>query len=204
MKGAGKIAMAKVVRATWLRGAALALLGLAGLWLACLGAGLPSEYEVKAAYLFNFAKFVDWPPEKLGQTNSPLVIGVVGENPFGKALETVIQKNQTVNGRPLVVRYLAPNENPRSCHILFVSRSEAPRLGPILKTAKGSAALTVSDLDQFLEQGGMIHFYLESDTVRFAVNLEAAAGAGLKLSPRLLKVAKVMNYAQDPHQGPSH
>ena len=150
-----------------------------------------TEYQVKAAFLFNFAKFIDWPPQKFPRPDSPLIIGLMGEDPFEGSLDALIQ-NQTIHKRPLELRRLKAGEDAKPCHILFVSRSEKSRLAEILSSVRGASVVTVSDTDQFLEQGGMINFFMESESVKFAINVEAAEQAGLALSSKLLAVARIV------------
>ena len=152
-------------------------------------APVPTEYQVKAAFLFNFPKFVEWPPEKLDGPNTPLVIGFVGDDPFGGALEQITH-NKQVQGHPIELRRFNAGEDLRSCHVLFVSRSESARLQEILNAVKNSAVLTVSEMDQFLVQGGIINFFIEADSVKFGINPKAAELSGLKLSAKLLAVAR--------------
>jgi hypothetical protein len=150
-----------------------------------------SEYEVKAAYLFNFLKFVDWPDEAFSDPLAPIVIGVVGENPFGNALPQVVI-GKTVRGRDLVIRNYRAGEDLRGAHILFISESEKKRWPVIFAALRGSSVLTVSDTEGFLESGGMIQFLLEDGRVRFAINVEAAGRARLKMSSKLLSLAKAV------------
>ena len=150
----------------------------------------PTEYQVKAAFLFNFAKFVEWPSGTFRGADSPLVIGLIGEDPFGETLVKSIQ-NKTVQGHPLALRRIQGDEDLKQCHVLFISRSEKQRLREIFAAVKSSAVLTVSEMDQFLEQGGMINFFVESDSVKFAINIETAQRSGLKLSSKLLSVARI-------------
>jgi hypothetical protein len=168
------------------------------LFLACFLAGpraaaqdaLP-EYQVKAAYLFNFFKFVEWPQDSFGDPTTPVVIGVVGEDPFGTTLPVVIA-GKTVQGRELVFRKYYVGEDLRGAHILFISASEKKRLPAILLSLRGSWVLTVSDVDGFLDQGGMIQFVNENDRIRFAINLSATSQANLKMSSKLLSLAKLV------------
>lgn len=171
------------------------------LFLACFLAGpraaaqdaLP-EYQVKAAYLFNFFKFVEWPEGSCGDPTAPVVIGVVGEDPFGSTLAVVIA-GKTVQGRELTVRKYRAGEDLRGAHILFIGASEKKRLPAILLSLRGSCVLTVSDLDGFLGEGGMIQFVNENDRIRFAINLSATTQAKLKMSSKLLSLAKVVEEA---------
>jgi hypothetical protein len=150
-----------------------------------------SEYQVKAAYLFNFLKFVEWPDESFADPIAPIVIGVVGEDPFGNALPQVII-GKTVQGRDLVIRIYHTGEDLRGAHILFISASERKRLPMILSSLRGSNVLTVADTAGFLDAGGMIQFLNENGRVRFAINVDAAGRAKLKMSSKLLSLAKVV------------
>jgi hypothetical protein len=150
-----------------------------------------SEYQVKAAYLFNFLKFVEWPDDAFADSLAPIVIGVVGEDPFGSALPQVTI-GKTVQGRDLVIRKYHSGEDVRGAHILFISPSEKKRLPMILSSLHGSSVLTVADTDGFLDAGGMIQFLNENDRVRFAINVDATSRARLKMSSKLLSLAKVV------------
>ena len=152
----------------------------------------PTEYQVKAAFLFNFAKFVDWPPEKFSAQDSPLVIGILGEDPFGTVLDAVVQK-KSINNRPLLVRRLSAAEDSKQCHILFISRSEKAHLGPLLDALKSQAVLTVGETERFAQQGGMINFVLVNESVKLEINANAAGTAGLKIRSNLLSLAKIIN-----------
>ena len=150
-----------------------------------------SEYQVKASYLFNFLKFVEYPEDSFADPLAPIVIGVVGDDPFGSALPQVVI-GKTVQGRDLVIRNYHFSENLRGAQILFISSSERKRLPQILSGLEGSTVLTVADTESFLQAGGMIQFLLEHDRVRFAINAEAAGRARLKISSKLLSLAKVV------------
>jgi hypothetical protein len=151
-----------------------------------------TEYEVKAAFLFNFAKFVDWPGSELRRGNAPMVLGVLGEDPFGEVLDRILQAKQ-INKHPLILKRFQCGADPTGCHVLFISASEKDRLPEIVRAFEGRAVLLVSETDRFLECGGMINFYIESASVKFAINLEAAQRSGLRISSKLLSVAKVVN-----------
>jgi hypothetical protein len=147
-----------------------------------------SEYDVKAAFLFNFTKFVEWPPAAFADEHSPLKLCVLGENPFGKALRVLMEDE--VGGRKLTFVHLETVNNLETCHVLYVSRSERDRLPQVLAGLHGAPVLTVGDAPGFIDQGGMINFILEGSKVRFDVNQEAAEQAGIKISSRLLALAK--------------
>lgn len=148
------------------------------------------EYEVKAAFLYNFAKFVEWPAKPLADTSATIIIGVLGEDPFGGALETI--KGKTIEGRQVVTKRFKTVRDLEFSHILFISSSEKEHLAEIMKTLKGMNVLTVGETERFVEVGGIINLYIESNKVRFEINVDNAERAGLRLSSRLLNVAKVV------------
>jgi YfiR/HmsC-like len=148
-----------------------------------------SEHQVKAAYLFNFLKFVEYPSETFADPLAPIVVGVVGEDPFGNMLPQVVT-GKTVEGRDLVIRMYRPGEDLRGAHIMFISASERIRLPTILASLCGSTVLTVSDTAGFLDAGGMVQFLNENDQARFAINMEATDWAKLKMSCKLLSLAR--------------
>jgi len=149
----------------------------------------PSEYQLKAAFLYNFAKFVEWPADAFPDAKSPFIIGVIGENPFDDALERTVM-NKTINGHPFAVKQCKTASEIKACHILFISQSERKRLAEILRTVRGERVLTVSEIEHFLTGGGMIQFLMEGNKVRFAIDDNAAKAAGLRISSKLLSLAK--------------
>ena len=149
------------------------------------------EYQVKAAYLFNFLKFVEYPNESFMDPLAPIVIGVIGDDPFGNALPQVVI-GKTVQGRDLVIHVYRIGEDLRGAHILFISASERKRLPMILSSLRGSSVLTVADTEGFHEAGGMIQFLSENDRVRFAINVDATSRAKLKMSSKLLSLARAV------------
>ena len=177
---------------------------LSGVWLATLvllslGAmNLPAqaaaskEYQVKAVFLFNFSQFVEWPTNAFPEAQTPLVIGVLGEDPFGTYLEETV-RGETVNNHPLVIQHYRRAEDIKACHILFISRSEADRLGRILESLKGRNILTVGDIEGFARQGGMIRFVTEKNKIHLRINLEAAKAASLTISSKLLRPAEIVD-----------
>ena len=149
----------------------------------------PTEAQLKAAFLFNFGKYVTWP----GIASESFSICVLGRDPFGSALDSIVA-GETLGGKPAAVRRIRGAQEASSCQIVFISSSEEARLQSTLATlARSGSALTVSDLPDFAQQGGMIQFVEEGNRVRFIVNLAAARRAGLVLSSELLKVAKVVD-----------
>jgi hypothetical protein len=151
----------------------------------------PTEYQVKAAYLFNFLKFVEWPGDPVADTHGRWVIGIVGDNPFGDELAQIIS-GKTVQGHELQVRRFQPGEDLHACHVLFISASEKKRLPSLLATLSGSTVLTVADMDHFIEAGGMIQFVMEDKRVRFAIDVGASGRARLKVSSKLLSLARTV------------
>jgi hypothetical protein len=149
----------------------------------------PSEYQLKAAFLFNFAKFVEWPVEAFSEPKAPLVIGVLGENPFGEHLERTVH-GKTINGHLLMVKELRSPAEARDCHILFIGTYEKTRLPEVFESLRGASVLTVGETEHFTEAGGMINFVLEGGKIRFQVNDVAAKGARLKISSKLLSLAQ--------------
>ena len=162
------------------KGCVLALLVLTG---SVIRAQEPSlEYRVKAAYLYNFVQFVEWPPPA---ETGPLTICVAGRNPFGPALANTI-RGESVNGRPLTVRVIL--EPQGDCDVVFVPDGAAT--AAYLRAARGTPQLTVGEHDDFLAQGGIINFIREQGKIRFEINTEAAAKADLRISSRLLRLAR--------------
>ena len=149
------------------------------------------EYEVKAAFLYHFAQFTDWPEAAFGETASTLVIGVLGDDPFGEALDLAV-RGKTVQGRVLAIQRFAEAEDVGPCQILFVSSPGTRHLRPVLDALRGRQVLTVGETEHFLSDGGMVRFFEEDQRVRFEVNLDAAERSGLKISAKLLKVARVV------------
>jgi len=156
-----------------------------------LGGRQSGEYEVKAAFLLNFAKFVEWPAKAFADSKSPFVIGIVGVDPFGDALPQSI-KRQTVQHRPIVIRRFKVAEDFSGCHILFLSRSLAAQTDHVLERLKGLPVLTVSEREDFVQRGGAIGFVLVDKSVRFDINVPAAAAADLKVSSKLLAIARLV------------
>lgn len=147
----------------------------------------PLEYQVKAAFLLNFPKFVQWPTAAFEDASSPIAICILGNDPFGATLDRLVE-GETVNGRKLVVRRIHHAPAPGSCQVLFIGRSE-PDASKVL-AGVGPGVLTVGEGEDFLDQGGIVAFVIENRRVRFDINQAAAARASLVLSSRLLNVAR--------------
>ncbi len=148
------------------------------------------EYLIKAAFLFNFTKFVEWPPEAFKDGSSPVNLCILGKDPFGEALRSI--RDKTVKGRRLSVRYVSRSEEITGCHILFIGASEKENLRQIMGFLKGSPILTVSDTEKFVERGGIINFIMVENKIKFEINPDAAQQCGLKISSQLLKLAKIV------------
>jgi len=149
------------------------------------------EYQVKAAFLYNFAKFVEWPAQAFRDRSTPFTICVLGQNPFGPALEAAID-GKVVEDRKLVVRQFADVRQVSGCHILFVSSSERKLLRSILGEIKESGVLTVGETDGFTVEGGVVNLLVEGGRVRFEINLDAAGQQKLRISSKLLSLARIV------------
>jgi uncharacterized protein DUF4154 len=147
----------------------------------------PTEYDVKAAFLLNFTKFVEWPAEAFESAQAPLAICIFGTDPFGRTLDEMLQ-DEVVQKRKLVVRRISESPPPRTCQVLFLSATDG-NVQKIFRQA-GPGVLTVSEASNFITDGGMIRFVVENRRVRFDINRAAASAAGLKLSSQLLSVAR--------------
>jgi hypothetical protein len=157
-----------------------------------------SEYLIKAGFIYNFANLVQWPSTSFLQPDSPIVIAILGEDPFGTTLDRVLD-GKKVNGRPFVIRRLKSvaelqrsAANPRECQILYVSSSEMPYLAETLQVVKDSPILTIGEKPGFAKSGGIINLVLEDNRVRFEVNVDAAKEADLNISSRLLALARIV------------
>ena len=179
----------KTLSAAWFVISALLLSGT-------LQAVAPTEYQLKAVFLFNFAQFVDWPQESFPEAQMPLVIGVLGEDPFGTYLDEIVS-GETVNNRQLEIQRFRRMDEMKTCHILFISQSESKRLEQIVAALKGRSILTVSDSDGFTRYGGMIRFVTEKNKLRLRINLEAATAANLTISSKLLRPAEIVTPGKD-------
>ncbi len=144
---------------------------------------------MKAVFLFNFAQFVDWPTRAFPDSTAPLVIGVLGKDPFGPFLDATV-RGETVRGRPLEIRRYQQVNEITSCHILYISTSEEGQLETILGALKDRPVLTVSESPGFALRGGMIRFVSEHSHIRLRINREAAQAANLTISSKLLQVAE--------------
>ncbi len=170
--------------------AATILLLLAGMLTA--GAQVTREYDLKAAFLFNFAQFVEWPATAFGSSDAPFTIGVLGADPFGTALDDVV-RNEKVNGRQLIVLRYRSVEEIKGCQILFISESESPNAEQVVMALKGRNVLTVGDTDKIASSGGVIRFFPEKNRLRLRINVNAAKREKLTISSKLLRAAEIVN-----------
>ena len=152
---------------------------------AIFGAPPSLEYQVKAAFLFNFTKFVQWPAAAYPSANAPFTICILGDDPFGRALDDIVQ-GESVNGHKIDVERIRADAQT-NCQVEYVARNSSI---PPIASAAGSGVLTVGEGDEFVRQGGIVGFILDDRRVRFEINLKAAMNAGLKLSSKLLAVAR--------------
>jgi len=148
------------------------------------------EYQLKAVFLFNFTQFVDWPPSSFDTDQSPVVIGVLGDNPFGSYLDETVS-GESIKGHPVVVHYYKNAEDIETCHILFVTLTEITMRKNVIETLKGKDILTVSDAVHFAAEGGMIRFFIANNKIKLQINLESAKASKMVFSSKLLRLAEI-------------
>ncbi len=168
------------------------LISLAAAASICGGDNPPVEYQVKAAFLYNFTKFVEWPADAFQSETAPIMICVFGHDPFSGALDEIVQ-GKMINHRELLVRRTDKFPDLKACHLVFVSGSESRGLSEILNSVRGSSALVVGESDGFAEHGGGIQFFFVENKLRFAVNVDAIQRARLTLSSKLLTLARIVH-----------
>lgn len=188
--------MSQAHRTNWKFGIVAACILCVSLALPARGQGSDpsdsSEYLIKAGFIYNFAKLMEWPSPVFPQPNSPIVIGVLGStDPFQGTLDDVL-RGKLVNGHPFVVKHLKSRDDIKGCNILFVSASETAHLDELLHQIRGLPILTIGDTPGFAERGGIINFVLEDDRVRFDIDVQAAKQADLTISSRLLALARIV------------
>ena len=148
------------------------------------------EYALKAVFLYNFCRFIEWPKPVFASPNEPIIIGVVGEDPFGSLLNEAV-RGETSRGRAIRIEHYAKAEALGKCHLLFVSHSEAARTETILGAVRGKSVVTVGETDAFLDRGGMIALTTDKNRVRLHINPSLLRAASLDVSSKLLRVAEV-------------
>jgi hypothetical protein len=159
-----------------------------------IAADSPSEYQVKAVFLFNFSHFVDWPDQAFKSPTEPFTIGVLGADPFGSRLDEAV-RGEHIAGHALTVRRFNSIDQLDACQILFIDRSETPQLEQILRALGHRSMLTVSEIDGAAERGVMVEFVTESNRIRLKINVDAAHAAGLPISSKLLRLADIVSPA---------
>jgi hypothetical protein len=149
----------------------------------------PTEYEVKAAYIYNFAKFVSWPADAFPTRNSPLIIGVLGDNEFGSLLETLV-KGKTIQEHPISIRFPQKPADLRSCHMIFISTSEIKKIKPITEALGPLPILTITESDTGSQTKGILNLFIEEGRVQFEVDITGAERVHLQISSKLLRLAR--------------
>lgn len=179
------------------------------LWLVLVHAFIPKialgqdsagEYEVKAAMLYNLTRFVEWPASAYSGGQVSTVLCILGRDPFGDSLMSIATEQMASGGRAVEIHHVQNDKGIRACHVVYISPSERKNIVQILSTLKGCSVLTVGETAQFAARGGMIQFSLEEKQVRLEINLEAASQADLKISSRLLLLARIV---KDQNKNPS-
>jgi hypothetical protein len=149
------------------------------------------EQEVKASFIYTVAKFVEWPESAFGAPEAPMVFAILGDELIGDALERVVE-GKSVNGHPVTVRRATTLDDLAGCHVLFLGRSEGPRLQDIFGRLRGLYVLTVSESERFVRDGGVLGLLLDQNMVRFEVNIDAASRSRLSISSKILRLGKVV------------
>ncbi len=157
------------------------------------------EYQVKAAFLLNFVKFIEWPTDAFQGDKAPITLCVFGHDPFGSALDNTLRE-KTVDNREVLARRMKEVPDLKSCQIVFVGVSDDKRLPEILDSLKGTSALVVGETESFAERGGSIQFFLDDNRLRFAVNVDAVKRERVNVSSKLLALARIV-HDQDPTKG---
>jgi hypothetical protein len=171
------------------------------LWLSAnvaVNAAEIGEYQIKAVFLHNFASFISWPTAMQEGVHKAFQFCILGDNPFAKDLDTIVMRANKDHGLQRQVRYLEQAQDMETCHILYVAASEAPRQHVIINYAANYPLLTISSIEGFARQGGMIEFYTKANKVRFFINLPVLRRAGLRADANLLRLADVIGEAPAP------
>lgn len=156
----------------------------------------PAEYALKAVFLYNFTNFVAWPDTAFADSQSAIVIGVLGDDPYGIYLDETV-RNELVNNRPLEVKRFSRTDEVKECHVLYISNSEEAHARQIVDSLKDRSILTVSDADGFNDAGVMIRFATEKKKIRLKIDVEAAKRAELAISSKLLRLAEIVKPRKD-------
>ena len=151
-----------------------------------------AEYKLKAAFLYNFTRFVEWPENAFSSTTSPVIIGIIGEDPFGAFIDELVS-NEKIGNRSIIIRRFKGVTDIANCHILYICYQQTEKIAAVLSTASNKGILTIADAPPFTRMGGMVQFYTDKNKIRMQINNGAAKRAGLNISTKLLSVAKVVN-----------
>lgn len=149
------------------------------------------EHQIKAVFLFNFIQFVEWPSQAFESVESPVVIGVLGKDPFGSYLDEILV-GEVINGRPITVKRFSSLQEVENCHILYIQSPETENFSRIFDLLSGKNVLTISDSRDFMEEGGIIRFVNVNNKIQFQINPEAAKRANLVISSKLLRLAEIV------------
>jgi hypothetical protein len=160
------------------------------LW-APLAVASSNEYLIKAAYLYHFAMFVDWPAEAFASKTAPIVIGIVGSDPFGSALDATI-RDKRIDGRPVLVKRLDWKEDLRQCHLVFLAAADSGRIGDLVRRLDGAPVLIVAESQDLARRGAAISFRIDDNRVRFDINVDAAKRHRLTISSKVLNLARIV------------
>ncbi|MBI1803439.1 MAG: YfiR family protein [Ignavibacteriae bacterium] len=155
-----------------------------------------TEYKFKAVYLYNLLQFVEWPKESFQEESSPIVIGILGQDPFGQVLDQTVQ-NEKVQNHEIVVRRFTDPDEVKECHLLFMCKSEKDRFVQVLRKMENRNVLTVGEIEGFAEHGGAVNFYVEKSKLRFEVNTAALKKNNLKVSSKLLRLTRIVNSSSE-------
>ena len=166
----------------------LGVLFLSHIRLGAADSSVSKEYQIKAAFLYNFTKFVEWPRSRFPDDSSPIVIGVLGQNPFGDELEKIVH-DRKVNGRGIAIKIIDSPAEAAAVHVLFVKEGGENYVTEMEKQPYSGGILTVGESEKFMSSGGMISFNMAADKVRFEISVKAAEKSGLKISAQLQKLA---------------
>ncbi|MCP5003014.1 MAG: YfiR family protein [Planctomycetes bacterium] len=149
----------------------------------------PSEYQVKAAFLYNFAKFVKWP---ISQNDGVLILYILGDDPFGKTIDTI--KGKSIRGEKIIIRYISNLKNLKNCNMLYISSSEKENIEQLVEALDGMSILTLGDTEGFAARGVMINLFIVDFKVRFEINYAASKNAGIVISSKILNLAKIVSF----------
>lgn len=150
------------------------------------------DYQVKAVFLYNIAQFIDWPQDSFPNEKSPIIIGVLGSDPFGSYLDETVQ-GEEINGHPVIIERYAKPSQVKNCQILFIHLTSTPKLSNVLNNLKGKRILTVGDATNFAKQGGMVWFFKQEKKIKIGINLDAVKKENIIISSKLLRLAEIVD-----------